>query len=320
MNAAKSTCPGCHEDFTHCRLSQHITKTNYELCHAVYAGFQHQSQPGSYPYKHALLTLTPNSTSWGHPDWSFSSEEPSGHNGTTSDLPGFPLLGDVTGNIDDGKLALHQPRPCTKPRAAMNLNNASNRANYQANDTTDSNNAPNTANTTDTTNSTNNQANDTTNGDNASDIADTTDADVFEIITQMPMQTNMFPDLDSTVPGPEEIPSVKSELPEDLPKPLEPLEPGSSDAHPQVVVEHFPYGNPSALINGMPGCSIYESSQGGLGGSIWAPFQSKCDWRFAHWAKVNGPSSSALTDLLAIPNVCPPLFLYMCVAKFSLSL
>ena len=278
----------------------------------MYAGFQHQSWPGSHPYKHVLLILMPNSTLWGHPDWSFSSEEPLGHDRTTSDLPGFPPLGNVTGNIDDSKLALHQPRPCTKPIAAMNLNNASNRADYQANDTIDSNDVPNTANTTDATNSTNDWANDTTNGDNTSNIADTMDADMFEIITQMPMQTNIFPDLDLTMPSPEKIPSVESELPKDLPDPLEPLEPGSSDAHPQVVVEHFPHGNPGALINGMPGCSIYESSQGGLDKSIWAPFQSECNWHFAHWAKVNGLSSLALTDLLAIPNVYPPPF-FLCV-------
>ena len=126
MNAAKSTCPGCHKDFTHRGLSQHIAKTNHELCHAVYAGFQHQSRPGSHPYEHLLLTLTPNSTSWGHPDWSFSGEEPSGHDRTTSDSPGFPPLGDVTGNMDNSKLALHQSRPCTKPTAAMNLDDASN--------------------------------------------------------------------------------------------------------------------------------------------------------------------------------------------------
>jgi len=309
MNAARSTCPGCHKDFTHRGLSQHIAKTNHKLCHAVYVGFQHQSPFGSYPYKQVLPTLMPNFTPWGHPDWSFSSEEPSGCNGTTSDSPGFPPLDNVTGNMDDSKLALHQPMPCTKPIPAMDVNDASNRDDDQANDTTDGDDVPDTTDTMDTTNSANDRANDTTDGDNASNIADTTDTDVFEIITQM--QTNMFPDLDSTVPSPEQILSVKSALPETLP---EPLEPGSSDAGPQpeVVVEHFPHGNPGAPINGMLGCSIYESSQGALGGSIWAPFQSECDWRFAHWAKLNGPSSSALMDLLAIPNVRPPFFFCVC--------
>ena len=170
-----------------------------------------------------------------------------------------------------------------------------------AHDTTDSNNAPNTAETMDTTNTADDRANDTMDGDDASDIADSTDTDAFEMITQT--QTSMFLDSDLTVPDPEQIPSAELESPPENPPNL--LEPGSP--HPQVVVEHFPHGNPGAPISGVPGCSIYGSSQR----SIWAPFQSECDWRFAQWAKINGPSSSALTDLLAIPNVCPSFFFFI---------
>ena len=56
-------------------------------------------------------------------------------------------------------------------------------------------------------------------------------------------------------------------------------------------------------MDDMRGSMVYESSQEGLGPSIWAPFQSECDWRFAHWAKMRGVTSSALNDLLAIPEV-----------------
>ncbi|KAI9433897.1 hypothetical protein H4582DRAFT_2112690 [Lactarius indigo] len=51
------------------------------------------------------------------------------------------------------------------------------------------------------------------------------------------------------------------------------------------------------------GLPLYHSSQETLGPSIWAPFHSQCDWEIAHWAKTRGPTSSAITDLLAIPEV-----------------
>ncbi|KAF8266678.1 hypothetical protein EI94DRAFT_1548979, partial [Lactarius quietus] len=35
----------------------------------------------------------------------------------------------------------------------------------------------------------------------------------------------------------------------------------------------------------------------------WYPFQSKHDWDFARWAKNQGPSSNAVTELLAIDGV-----------------
>ncbi|KAH8995564.1 hypothetical protein EDB86DRAFT_2763520, partial [Lactarius hatsudake] len=35
----------------------------------------------------------------------------------------------------------------------------------------------------------------------------------------------------------------------------------------------------------------------------WAPFHSQCDWEIALWAKTRGPTSSALTELLRIPEV-----------------
>lgn len=38
--------------------------------------------------------------------------------------------------------------------------------------------------------------------------------------------------------------------------------------------------------------------------NIWVPFHSQRDWEFAHWVKMCGPTSSAVTNLLAIPGVC----------------
>ncbi|KAH9040509.1 hypothetical protein EDB85DRAFT_1858737, partial [Lactarius pseudohatsudake] len=47
----------------------------------------------------------------------------------------------------------------------------------------------------------------------------------------------------------------------------------------------------------------YQSSHETFGSSIWALFRSKCDWEIACWAKTRGPMSSAVADILAIPEV-----------------
>ncbi|KAF8260128.1 hypothetical protein EI94DRAFT_1812093 [Lactarius quietus] len=47
-----------------------------------------------------------------------------------------------------------------------------------------------------------------------------------------------------------------------------------------------------------------DQLQNGLNAdNIWAPFQSQCDWEFAQWVKDRGPSSTAVTELLAINGV-----------------
>jgi len=37
--------------------------------------------------------------------------------------------------------------------------------------------------------------------------------------------------------------------------------------------------------------------------NIWAPFASKIDWEIARWAKLRGPSSTALSELLKVKGV-----------------
>jgi hypothetical protein len=160
-----------------------------------------------------------------------------------------------------------------------------------------------------------------------------TDAEVFEVITQTDRTTFLNSHL--TAPDAEQIPSkssksAKSYLPpensgltaldiEQIPSesaesaesyspPENPSSPDKArvpDARSQalMVIDDFPFGSPGTPINGMRGSSAYESRWESLGGSVWAPFQSECDWRVTHWAKVNGISSSAITDLLAIPDV-----------------
>ena len=67
-----------------------------------------------------------------------------------------------------------------------------------------------------------------------------------------------------------------------------------------VLVESFPFGNPGAPIPGMPEEPSYKQSHA----TPWAPFRSQRDWDIARWAKMHSTTSSAVADLLALPDVC----------------
>ena len=100
-----------------------------------------------------------------------------------------------------------------------------------------------------------------------------------------------------------------------------------------VIIDRFPFGFPGAPITDPLDRldSATENRSSPIGGrprgdSIWAPFRSQCDWEFARWAKLRGSTSSAVTDLLAIPEVCTVLYsLYhvpsalMCCKRWSTS-
>jgi len=129
------------------------------------------------------------------------------------------------------------------------------------------------------------------------DPADIADADAFEELAQ----NNHFfatttPD-QPTIDESPDMPDALEQLPNDM-------EAGSMEAMSAVVVDCFPSVGAGAPIHGMPrGYSVYESQRGADGDSIWSPFTSECDWLFAHWAKTRGSTSSAVTELLAIPEV-----------------
>lgn len=99
--------------------------------------------------------------------------------------------------------------------------------------------------------------------------------------------------------------------------PLRAISDGHLPAHAEtedsgvVIIDRFPFGSPGAPLTGLhDSTSRNGSSPAGVGlrgDSIWAPFHSECDWEFARWAKLRGPTSSAVTDLLAIPEVCTSL-------------
>ena len=89
--------------------------------------------------------------------------------------------------------------------------------------------------------------------------------------------------------------------PEDSSQPIHTETQDSTRTTPCSVVEHFLIGCAGAPIIGPHNNSSLVAP--GDSESIWAPFRSQCDWQVAHWAKMRGPTSSAFTDLLAIPEV-----------------
>jgi hypothetical protein len=124
------------------------------------------------------------------------------------------------------------------------------------------------------------------------DPADTADANTFEAMNQD--QTFSPASVAPESSGPQ-----SSTLPPD-----DTIESRTfnSEASSTVIVDHFPHGHPGAPLSSEQ-VSIFELVQNELGDSIWVPFRSQCEWEIARWAKMRRPSSTALTELLAIPGV-----------------
>jgi len=127
--------------------------------------------------------------------------------------------------------------------------------------------------------------------------ADAMDADTFEVLAQGNIHSAAtIPDQhdgDATT-GVFESP-LEQAIPFDIP---------NAEMSLTVVIDHFLLGSVGAPIPGVPqGLPAHESIQATAVESAWAPFDLECDWKFAHWAKTCGPTSSAVTDLLAIGEV-----------------
>jgi hypothetical protein len=110
---------------------------------------------------------------------------------------------------------------------------------------------------------------------------------------------------------------VRSQLSD--PVPLPPVHVSHGNSTPTsvtLIVDQFPCGCPGVPIPGShPSPHIYKLSQDAFGPCIWAPFSSQHDWEITCWAKMCGPTSSALVELLAIPKVCTCLLLLFQVTK-----
>ncbi|KAN0131258.1 hypothetical protein V8E53_010962 [Lactarius tabidus] len=136
-----------------------------------------------------------------------------------------------------------------------------------------------------------------------SDPVDTTDADVWEALTQG-MDAAFDPDQRHTSDVPSSIPP-SSEVPRSSTPPPDPPiqvdDSNTTNSQTELTIDSFLHGCPGAQI--------------ALNTSTWAPFHSKCNWDIVLWAKLRGPSSTAFTELLQIPEVNSKLGLSYSTAK-----
>ncbi|KAH9953931.1 hypothetical protein BC827DRAFT_1273072 [Russula dissimulans] len=129
------------------------------------------------------------------------------------------------------------------------------------------------------------------------DAIDTADADAFEFLNQGPIISTPF------IPeGTEPVESLELVHPPE--EQVDLMEAVDSEPTAGLVIERFPLGKPGAPMDGTHQApSMYETHQSMFGDSVWAPFHSECDWEVVSWAKMEGPSSSAVTKLFGIPGV-----------------
>ncbi|KAH9170412.1 hypothetical protein EDB89DRAFT_1853464 [Lactarius sanguifluus] len=137
-----------------------------------------------------------------------------------------------------------------------------------------------------------------------SDTADIIDADVYEQLTHNAQNFTAYPEQERSVE--QTSPAQSQSIEPQHPPPISPIcsEPDDLNPLPELVVDRFPYGSAGVPVPGVhQGLSLHRTSLEALGTSIWAPFRSQCDWELAHWAKMRGPTSSAVAALLAVPQL-----------------
>jgi hypothetical protein len=148
------------------------------------------------------------------------------------------------------------------------------------------------------------------NRSNAANHPDTdsdTDSDMEELDVGIPAWPTNDADivaLDVEVPQ-AQFPSAEPELAEGRPLEGEPDLPNYPTPHDaDVVIEQFTEGRAGAPVDnrGVPAHIKYQNKVNNPD-NIFEPFNSKLDWEFAQWAKTQGSSSSAVTDLLSIEGV-----------------
>ena len=141
------------------------------------------------------------------------------------------------------------------------------------------------------------------------DATDTSDAIAFEIFNSE-LQVD-HPAVTTPVSDLEPMPQVEASAQPSIQ--LE-ADDSASTTESLVVIDQFPFGNPGAPISGTPQGSSVDDT--GLLGhdvpedSIWAPFLSKRDWDIMYWVKRHNITSSAMAELLAIPEVRKHILIY----------
>lgn len=99
---------------------------------------------------------------------------------------------------------------------------------------------------------------------------------------------------------------------------LGPPAPALHQSNPEHV-KHFP-GLAGASLPGLRN-TIYTTYWRDIHNKpiIWDPFNSQTNWEFARWAKLRGPSSTAISDLLEIDGVSNSIDLIIKVANYCIS-
>jgi hypothetical protein len=152
---------------------------------------------------------------------------------------------------------------------------------------------------------------DTRDPDDPTDMADLTDAAIYQQIM------TAYPNEGHSGEAPPSAQHNSVEL--HMPPPTPPIQCNGGDFDPRpllaLAIDRFSPNAGAPVPGAHQGSSLYQTSQEALGFSTWAPFQSQCDWEVACWAKLRGPTSSAFTDLLAIPEVLisHPLFIALLI-------
>ncbi len=143
--------------------------------------------------------------------------------------------------------------------------------------------------------------------DNSIEPADVADADAYEEILRN-NSTAINPDQMTTgeapaIPEPTEREDQSEEDQREMGDHADLTPPQGVST---LVVDKFPFGSPGVPISDRPQgspASAHESRHATSMDSPWAPFKSELDWITARWAKMRGPSSTAMTQLLAMPGV-----------------
>lgn len=122
---------------------------------------------------------------------------------------------------------------------------------------------------------------------------------------------------DDEGPNLEPPPAAQTPTPHSGPDPMDdehgrPLNPderrqAEEDIWIKPIVQEFPGRAGEAIEENIE--SGYQGYKRSLGGNPhdnpYAPFTSKIDWEMAHWAKMRGPGSTAVTELMGIEDVRP---------------
>ena len=278
MTAAQVQCFGCNRNFTPRGLSQHVSKSRDPRCRA--SSVTGEVQLATAPIHRTAFppALAPNWVSQGSgrvspDDLGGRDDEMDGRDGMQSPGSGRVSPNNLGGRDDETDGHDMQLPDGEFSVACVAVRNSSELDVYSDINAVDPEEDPS----------------------GPTELADVTDADAFEVLTER----NIHP-ARTTIPNQHAVNlDTTAEPPNTATEQAIPFDVLNAERLQTVVIDHFPLGNAGAPIPSM----ARESNEDTAAQSVWALFISQCDWQITHWAKMRGPTSSALTDLLAIGEV-----------------